>query len=142
MLKKLLMTFVILFSVAYFQEADWIDGRPDGCTSIMVGKLASADGSVITSHTCDSHRTRSWLNIVPPMKHKKGEMLTLVKRVNCDTLAMPAYAHVPVGKIPQVEYTYGFINTAYPCMNDHQLAIGESTFGGRKSLKSDNGLID
>ena len=47
-----------------------------------------------------------------------------------------------VGEIPQVEYTHGFINTAYPCMNDRQLAIGESTFGGRHTLRSEEGLID
>jgi dipeptidase len=123
-------------------KSDWVGNRPDGCTSITVGKKASADGSVITSHTCDSHRTRSWLDIVPAQKHKKGSTVTIVKRTDYDSLAMPTYKHIPVGEIPQVEYTYGFINTAYPCMNDHQLAIGESTFGGRESLHSHGGLID
>jgi dipeptidase len=55
---------------------------------------------------------------------------------------MPAYKHVPIGEIPQVSETYGFINTAYPCMNEYQLGIGESTFGGRPELQSDEGLID
>ncbi|MFQ6092903.1 MAG: dipeptidase [bacterium] len=121
---------------------DWVDGRPDGCTTITVGKKASTGGWVTTSHTCDSHRNRSWLNIVPAKEHPRGAMMTLLKRTNDDSLAMPAYKHVPIGEIPQVEQTYGYINTAYPCMNDHQLAIGESTFGGRKTLKSDRGLID
>ncbi|UCG53806.1 MAG: C69 family dipeptidase [Candidatus Latescibacterota bacterium] len=121
---------------------DRINERPDECTIITVGKKASADGSVMTSHTCDSHRTRSWFNIVPGKRHKKGSMVTMVKRTNEDSLAMPAYKHVPVGEIPQVERTHGFINTAYPCMNDEQLAVGESTFGGRESLKSDSGFID
>jgi len=124
------------------EKPDWEGGRPDGCTSIMVGKKASADSSVITSHTCDSHRTRSWLDIMPAKKYKKGSKVTMLKRVNNDSLAMPTYKYIPSGDIPQVEYTYGFINTAYPCMNDHQLAIGESTFGGRQSLHSDSGLID
>ncbi|MEJ2629470.1 MAG: C69 family dipeptidase, partial [bacterium] len=66
----------------------------------------------------------------------------LFKRTNDDSLAMPAYKYDYVGSIPQIDHTYGYINTAYPCMNDHQLAIGESTFGGREELKSDNGLID
>jgi dipeptidase len=66
----------------------------------------------------------------------------LVKRTTNDSLAMPTYKYVPTGKIPQVENTYGYINTAYPCMNDHQLAVGESTFGGREELQSDKGLID
>ncbi|MCI0495021.1 C69 family dipeptidase, partial [candidate division KSB1 bacterium] len=123
-------------------RADWVDGYPDGCTSITVGKKASVDGSVTTSHTCDSHRTRSSLDIMPAKDHKKGSLATMVKRMNDDSLSMPAYKHPAVGEIPQVEHTHGFINTAYPCMNDQQLAIGESTFGGRESLKSDNGLID
>ena len=55
---------------------------------------------------------------------------------------MPAYAHQKVGEIPQVKETYGYINTAYPSLNTKQLAIGESTFGGRDELQSDNNLID
>ena len=122
--------------------ADWVDGHPDGCTTITVGKDATAGGWVTTSHTCDSHRTRAWIDIVPAQRHRKGEQMTLLLRQNDDAQAMPAYKHVPVGKIPQVEETHGYINTAYPCMNDHQLAIGESTFGGRHTLRSDSGLID
>ncbi|MBN1154627.1 C69 family dipeptidase [candidate division KSB1 bacterium] len=122
--------------------ADWVDGYPDGCTSITVGKKASAEGWVSTSHTCDSHRTRTWLDITAPAHHKQGSMITTVKRTTDDSQIMPAYKHVPVGEIPQVAHTYGYINTAYPCMNQYQLAIGESTFGGRECLRSDNGLID
>jgi dipeptidase len=55
---------------------------------------------------------------------------------------MPSYKYIPTGDILQVSATYGYINTAYPCMNDHQLAVGESTFGGRESLHSEKGLID
>jgi len=124
------------------EKPDWEGGRPDGCTTITVGKEAMIDGSVVTSHTCDSHRTRAWLDITAPKMHKKGEMATMVKRMPYDSLAMPTYQYVPVGEIPQVEQTNGFINTAYPCMNEYQLAIGESTFGGRKSLHSEKGLID
>ena len=123
-------------------KSDWEGDFPDGCTSITVGKKATSDGSVITSHTCDSHRTRSWINIIPAKDHKKGDMAKMVKRVACDTFAMPIYQHDLVGEIPQVNHTYGFINSAYPCINDHQLGVGESTFGGREILQSDNGLID
>jgi len=121
---------------------DWQGGRPDGCTSITVGVLASDGGWVSTSHTCDSHRTRSWFDIQPPSSHDRGEKCLLVKRVNDDSLAMPAYKKEPTGEIPQVGKTFGYINTAYPCMNQYQLAVGESTFGGRESLQSDKGLID
>ncbi len=119
-----------------------VEALRDECTIVTVGRSASADGSVMTSHTCDSHRTRSWFDIVPAAEHRRGSMVELVKRVDCDTLAMPAYMYEPVGEIPQVEHTHGIINTAYPCMNDAQLAIGESTFGGRPTLRSDRGMID
>ena len=66
------------------------DNRPDKCTVITVGKKASADGSVMTSHTCDSHRTRSEFNIVAAKKHKSGSMAPTFKRVDCDTFAMPS----------------------------------------------------
>lgn len=123
-------------------KSDWEGGLPDGCTSITVGKHASADGSVFTSHTDDSHRTRSWINIVPARDHKPGSVSVLHKRISDDSGAMPMYKHDIIGEIPQVKHTYAYINTAYPCMNEHQLGIGESTFGGRDELKSDSGLID
>jgi len=123
-------------------KPDWEDNYPDGCTSITVGRNAMADGSVVTSHTCDSHRTRGWLDIQPSRDFQPGSLTTMFKRVPCDTLAMPAYTYLPTGEIPQIEHTNAFINTAYPCMNEYQLAIGESTFGGRKSLHSESGLID
>jgi len=146
-MKKInLILVAFLFSGFTFAQtadkSDWIEGIPDACTSITLGKLATADGSVITSHTDDSHRTRSWIDIVPAKKHKKGSMVPMYKRVKNDSLAMPAYGHELIGEIPQVEETYGYINTAYPSLNTKQLGIGESTFGGRDELQSDEGLID
>ena len=68
--------------------------------------------------------------------------MTMYKRSTCDTLAMPAYKHTAIGSIPQALATYQFVNTAYPSMNERQLGIGESTFGGRSELQSDAGIID
>ncbi|HEY9114937.1 MAG TPA: C69 family dipeptidase, partial [Bacteroidales bacterium] len=146
MKKTTLFTFLtLLFSFTLAQtvdKSDWQDGVPEACTSITVGRLASADGSVFTSHTDDSHRTRSWIDIVPEKKHKKGDMMPMYKRVANDSLIMPTYSHIKIGEIPQVKETYGYINTAYPSLNTKQLGIGESTFGGREELQSDAGLID
>ena len=147
MLKSIISLFSIIIiinqvAISQIDKSDWEGGYPEGCTSITVGKNASADGSVMTSHTDDSHRTRSWVDIQPAKTHQSGETVTMYKRVSTDSLAMPAYAHKPIGTIPQVDKTYGFINTAYPCMNTEQLAMGESTFGGREELQSDAGLID
>ncbi len=82
------------------------------------------------------------MDIIPAKKHKKGASVTMCKRTSTDSFAMPSYKHIPIGKIPQIESTYGYVNTAYPCMNEKQLAIGESTFGGRDELYSEKGLID
>ncbi len=144
---RIFSTFVFLFFIgfSYAQTADksdWIEGFPESCTSVTVGKKASFDGSVMTSHTDDSHRTRSEMDIQPAKKNSFGERVTMYKRVANDSLAMPTYYHQPIGKIPQVAKTYQYVNTAYASMNEHQLAIGESTFGGRDILQSDNGLID
>ncbi len=134
----LLISCILLFNMSSFSQDEWIDE----CTTVTAGKEATIDGSVITSHTDDSHRTRSWIDIKAPAHHQKGEMQSMYKRTNCDTTAMPSYSHTKIGEIPQVKHTYGYINTAYPCMNEFQLAIGESTFGGRSLLQSDAGLID
>jgi dipeptidase len=113
----------------------------DSCTSILVGRLASVDGSTMTSHSCDSGTDRTWMTIVPNMKHKPGETAKVYyepKRVkgpnDTDRLV--------TGEIPQVAETYAYLNTAYPIMNEHQLAIGETTIGSRRELVSQKGIID
>ncbi len=133
---------LISFNLNSQDKPDWEGGFPEGCTTVTAGKLATADGSVITSHTDDSHRTRSWMDIQPAEKHKRNAKSIMYKRVPSDSLAMPTYSHIPIGSIPQVRETNQYINTAYPSMNEHQVGIGESTFGGREELQSDEGLID
>ena len=135
-----IIPFILMSQTA--DKSDWQGGVPEGCTTITVGKLATADGSVITSHTDDSHRTRSWIDIVPPANTKKTQLFPCTNGLRMIHLAMPAYGHEKVGEIPQVKNTYGYINTAYPSLNQKQLAMGESTFGGRNELQSDAGIID
>jgi dipeptidase len=133
---------LISFSAMAQDKSDWQAGVPEGCTTITVGKKASFDGSVMTSHTDDSHRTRAWMDITPSKKHKKGSKFSLYERTAYDSLRMPTYQHTKIGEIDQVDRTFQFVNTAYPCMNEKQLAIGESTFGGREELFSKKCLID
>lgn len=118
------------------------DERPEACTTITVGRAASADGSVITSHTLDDHRSHTTIDIRPPRRHAPGASFTCYRIGNNDTTPMPSYAQIPIGTIPEAPRTHGYINTSLPCMNEKQLAIGESTFGGREELVSDRGLID
>jgi dipeptidase len=49
---------------------------------------------------------------------------------------------IEAGYIKQVAETYAYINTAYPVMNEYQLAIGETTFGGKREMQSNNGILD
>src|SRR5512136_1227568 len=65
-----LLTFVVICSQVVAQQKKQIE-TDEGCTSIMVGRLASTDGSVMVGHTCDGNY-RTWLNIVPHKKHDKG----------------------------------------------------------------------
>ena len=113
----------------------------EGCTSILVGKGASVDGSTMTSHSCDSTTDRTWMDMVPNQTHKPGAMATLWMDPK-ESRGPNDPDRVPAGEIPQVPQTYKFLNAAYPIMNEHQLAIGETTFGGKRELKSDDGIID
>ena len=141
-MRKCSILLFIAIAAIFVPRGVYSQQRSDGCTTITVGIKASADGSVMTSHTMDEHRARSWIDVREPRRYDKNEKFTCCRIENCDTTAMPTYRHVPVGTIPQVQYTHGYINTSLPCMNDRQLAIGESTFGGRSSLRSKKGLID
>ncbi|MBN1937961.1 MAG: C69 family dipeptidase [Candidatus Aminicenantes bacterium] len=119
-----------------------IDTHPfDNCTSLLVGRLASADGSTMTSHSCDSGTDRTWMTMEPRRTHPAGST-TKVYLQPKRTKGPGDPDRLDVGEIPQVEMTHGFLNTAYPIMNDVQLAIGETTIGGRRELVSDAGLLD
>ncbi len=113
----------------------------ESCTSIIVGRLASADGSTMTSHSCDSTTDRTWINVVPHKKHKPGELCPVYHNSK-ETKGPDDANRLKSGEIPQVAETYAYINTAYPCLNEHQLAIGETTFGGKRELRSKEGIID
>ncbi|MBK8979146.1 MAG: C69 family dipeptidase [Planctomycetes bacterium] len=113
---------------------------PDSCTSIMVGRLATTDGSVITSHTCDANY-RTWVRMVPAADHEP-DSTAKVYRGRMHTEFPDDLRGIEVlGEIPQVEHTYAYLDTAYPCINEHQLAMGETTFGGRKELRSERGIF-
>lgn len=115
-------------------------GYAENCTSIMVGRLASTDGSVMTSHTCDGNY-RTWLEIVPSKKHEKDAMHPVYWGTLHTEAAWDMTKVILKGEIPEVPSTYSFLSTAYPCLNEKQLAIGESTIYGRKELINEEGLF-
>jgi dipeptidase len=111
-----------------------------GCTSIQVGRLASADGSVMTAHSCDGNY-RQWLNVVPAAKHADGAT-TKVYMGKMHTETSTDLRNVTEkGELPDVTSTYAFLNTAYPCLNERQLAIGETTIGGKRELFNSAGMF-
>lgn len=98
------------------------------CTNLLVGKKASADGSTIISYAADSYALFGELYHWPAKQYKPGEK---VKVYDWDSGRY-------LGEIPQALRTYNVIGN----MNEHQLAIGETTFGGRTELADSTGIID
>ena len=103
-----LMLFIILFTG--FSELF-------PCTSVLVTKGASVDGSTMISYSCDGE-FHPHLRMTPAADHKPGEMIELRNWYG------------KKGKIPQVSHTYKVLGL----MNEFQLAIGETTFDGRQEL--------
>lgn len=118
-----------------FAQSDAPDEENAGleCTSIMVGRNASADGSVITSHTCDG-TSHTWINIVPAADHRRSETTPLRKNWRKTRFVTDTVGIKQVGVIPQVRHTYAYVNTGYPSLNEKQLGIGETTFTGPDTL--------
>ena len=100
----------------------------DACTNILVSKGASADGSCMISYAADSHTLFGELYFRPAADWPEGAML--------DVLEWDTGKYL--GQIPQVRHTYQTVGN----MNEHQLIIGESTFGGRPELYDSTGIMD
>jgi dipeptidase len=125
-----LMLFVV-FVFAVYANTDI-----NGCTDIVVGKKASTDGSVITSHTVDG-RYDSRIIIVPAADHEPGEMAPVYEWIiYADYMPL-----VKLGEIPQVAHTFKYFNGAYPYANEHQVIIGETTLGGAEETKNSEDAI-
>jgi len=143
---KIWFTLLILTSISVFVNAQYSDIDTDGpgygenCTTIMVGKLASIDGSVMTSHSCDGNY-RTWLEIYPRTKYEKGAMHPVYWGMLHSEESWDMSKVTKKGEIPEIEETYAFLNTAYPCLNEKQLAIGETTIYGRQELVNEDGIF-
>ncbi|MDR2585607.1 MAG: C69 family dipeptidase [Prevotellaceae bacterium] len=113
---------------------------PESCTSIMVGKDASTDGSVITTHSCDGNY-RTWLRIEPAKSYKLGETEPVYWGLLHTEEPHDKRNVTKKGEIPAPAKTYSYLNVAYPCLNEMQLAIGETTTTGRRELINREGLF-
>ena len=141
-MKKILfsISLIALFFTCAGQEISQPEFDGQSCTSIMVGKRASKDGSVITSHTCDG-RYRTWMHMEPAVDHEPGTVHPVYKGTLHTFFRGDTTGVRLVGAIPEAAHTYAYLNTAYPCLNEHQLSIGESTFGGPDTLRNPAGMF-
>lgn len=100
------------------------------CTNLIAGKKATTDGSVMITYAADSHNLYGELSHTPAAKHEPGAMRKIVE---WDT-------NKPLGEIPQPAETYNVIGN----MNEFQVAIGETTWGGHEELAdtTGNSIID
>ncbi|PKP07180.1 MAG: dipeptidase [Bacteroidetes bacterium HGW-Bacteroidetes-5] len=102
--------------------------RGDSCTNVLVTKGASKDGSVMVTYSADSHQ------LYGELYFKKGESFapgTMLKIYEWDTGKY-------LGEIPQIPKTYTTVGN----MNEHQLIIGETTYGGLDQLVDTTGIMD
>jgi len=133
-----------LFSALHAQVYTLVDsdgpGYAESCTSIMVGKAASTDGSVITTHSCDGNY-RTWLRFEPAKSYQPGELEPIYWGLMNTEEPHDMRNVVKKGEIPAPAKTYAYLNTAYPCMNEMQLAIGETTTYGKPELVNTEGLF-
>lgn len=130
-MKKYLLLLAALCVSAFLFAQEVYDG--ENCTSIMVGRLASTDGSVITSHTCDGGY-RTWSYMEPAADHEPGTMHPVLRGTMHTAFHGDTTGVRMMGEIPEAAHTFAYLNTAYPCLNEKQLAIGETTFVGPDTL--------
>jgi dipeptidase len=104
------------------------DQNSKACTNFLVTKGASKDGSVMITYSADSHVLYGELYFWPARNWPTGTLLDIYE---WDTGKF-------LGKIPQVPLTYSVVGN----MNQHQLSIGETTFGGRPELADSTGIVD
>ena len=98
------------------------------CTNMIVGKGASKDGSVIVSYSADSYGMFGQLYHFPAAKHGKDAMRKIYEWDSGKFL----------GEIKEAPETYNVVGN----MNEFQVTIGETTFGGREELADPNGIMD
>ena len=102
--------------------------RVTACTNFIITKGASADGSCMVSYAADSHTLYGELYFYPAANHPAGSFRDIIEWDTGERL----------GQIPEIPHTYSVVGN----MNEHQLAIGETTYGGREELWHTPGLID
>ncbi len=122
-MKKATAILFILVAAALLPEQN-----VNACTNFLISKGATKDGSVMITYSADSHVLYGELYFWPARNWPAGSMTDIYEWDSGKYL----------GKIPQVSRTYSVVGN----MNEHQLSIGETTYGGREELIDPDGIID
>lgn len=122
-MKKLLF---IASAIMFFWTSSY--QTSSACTNFLITKGASKDGSVMITYSADSHVLYGELYYWPARTWPAGSMLDVYEWDSGKFL----------GRIPQISQTYSVVGN----MNQHQLSIGETTYGGRSELIDTTGIID
>lgn len=122
-MRKLNLILVTILLATFF------DGQiTNACTNFIVTKGASQNGSVMITYSADSHVLYGELYYRPARDYPDGAMMDVYE---WDTGKL-------LGRIKQVPHTYSVVGN----MNEHQLAIGETTYGGIDGMTDPEGIID
>ena len=122
-MKKITVSIFVLLLSGLFSGQ-----MTNACTNFLITKGASKDGSVMITYSADSHVLYGELYYWPAKNWPAG---TMVNVYEWDTGKF-------LGKIPQKSHTYSVVGN----MNQHQLSIGETTFGGRTELLDSTAIVD
>jgi len=122
-MKKLIASVLIILMAGAINEQ-----ITNACTNFLVTKGASVRGSVMITYSADSHQLYGELYFWPSGDYPAGTMLDVYE---WDT-------HKYMGKIRQVPHTYSVVGN----MNEHQVAIGETTYGGIDNMVDTTAIID
>ncbi len=98
------------------------------CTNFLITRGASADSSTMITYAADSHTLYGELYYFPAGKHVEGSLIDVHEWDTGNYL----------GKIKQVAQTFSVVGN----MNEHQVSIGETTYGGRRELHDPEGIVD
>ena len=133
----LMVILLLLINISTSQEKmDWTN--LDHCTSVVISKGASSDGSIMTTHSCDGN-FEFRIHLVSAKDHKEGAMRPVYKGGGRGREKDQAKK---VGEIPELMHTFARYDASYPFMNEKQVAIGETTIGGKRELYNDEGIFD
>jgi dipeptidase len=121
MRQKVIFSAIFVF-LGLFVMNQWAE---DNCSSFLVTKGASKDGSVMITYTCDGEFLPH-LEYIPAQDHEPGSTIEIRGRDGKIR-----------GTVKEVPHTYAVVGL----INEHQLAIGETTFGGRRELMNRDGLL-